>query len=234
VLLTCLVAAWMIVKRMIVGRMVRQKFEMVSLDFAGVTATNVLFLSNLGFLLLAYGAGSQPDIWSRYGLLFFALGLPVTAWTFPAIIKERPRLKIILAAAILAIFLFHTKDQFREAVACWREESAKTIIAAYLKDVYRIDPGLRIYCDEGNVRSLTGLPQERFLTAYNLPTDQAALLKRFDEAGVKYVVCTNWETTTLTRLFPDVRKGTVNDIFHPVTHAASKYSGLELWVYRFR
>jgi hypothetical protein len=234
VLLTCLVAAWMIVKRMIVGRMVWQKFEMVSLDFAGVTATNVLFLSNLGFLLLAYGAGSQPDIWSRYGLLFFALGLPVTAWTFPAIIKERPRLKIILAAAILAIFLFHTKDQFREAAYCWSEESAKTIIADYLKEVYRNDPGLRIYCDEGNVRSLTGLPQERFLSAYNLPTDRASLLKRFDEAGVKYVVCTNWETTTLTRLFPDVRKGTGNDIFHPVKKAPSEYSGLELWVYKYR
>jgi len=114
------------------------------------------------------------------------------------------------------------------------EESAKTIIAAYLKDVYRNDPGLRIYCDEGNVRSLSGIPSERFLTAYQLPDDPAALLKRFDDAGVKYVVCANWETTTLTKLFPEVRKGKDTDVFHPVTHAASKYSGLELWVYRFR
>ena len=150
VLLNCLVAAWMIVRRMIVGRMVWKKFELASLDFAGVTATNVFFLSNLGFLLLAYVAGSQPDIWSRYGLLFFALGLPVTAWTFLAITNRR--LKIILATATLAIFAFHTKGQVREVVSCVSEESAKTIIAAYLKDVYRNDPGLRIYCDEGNVQ----------------------------------------------------------------------------------
>src|SRR5262249_27552527 len=213
VLCNCLVAAWMIVRRMIVGRMVRQKFELVSLDFAGVIATNVFFLSNLGFLLLAYFTGSQPDIWSRYGLLFFALGLPVTAWTFLAITKDRSRLKIILATAILAVFAYHTKGQVREVVSCVAEESAKTIIAAYLKDVYRNDPGLRIYCDEGNVRSLSGIPSERFLTAYQLPDDPAALLKRFDDAGVKYVVCAHWETTTLTKLFPEIRKGKDTDVF---------------------
>ena len=83
-------------------------------------------------------------------------------------------------------------------------------------------------------RSLSGIPSGEIPDRLQLPDDPAALLKRFDEAGVKYVVCTNWETTTLTRLFPEVRKGIGNDIFHPVTHAASKYSGLELWVYRFR
>jgi hypothetical protein len=114
------------------------------------------------------------------------------------------------------------------------EESAKTVIAAYLKETRRNDPGSGIYCDEGNVRSLSGIPSERFLTAYNLPDDPAALLKRFDEAGVKYAVCTNWETSTMTKLFPEVRNGKGNDVFHPVTHAASKYSGMELWVYRFR
>ncbi|HKQ75346.1 MAG TPA: hypothetical protein VJ810_16725 [Blastocatellia bacterium] len=232
VLLNCLIAAWMILRRMIVGRMLWQKFEMASLDFAGVTAANVIFLSNFGFLILAYFTGSQPDIWSRYGLLFFALGLPVTAWTFLAITNRR--LKIILATATLAIFAYHAKGQVREVVYCVSEESAKTVIAAYLKDVYRNDPGLRIYCEEGNVRSLTGMPSDRFLTSYNLPADPAGLLKRFDEAGVKYVVCTNWETSTLTRLFPEVRNGTGNDVFHPVTKVPSKYSGLELWVYRFR
>jgi hypothetical protein len=60
------------------------------------------------------------------------------------------------------------------------------------------------------------------------------LLKRFDEAGVKYVVCPNWEFSTLTKLFPEVREGKGNDAFHPVAPARSKRSDLELWVYRFR
>src|SRR5262245_13385341 len=80
VLCSCLAAAWMIVRRMIAGSW--EKFGLASLEYSGVIATDVFFLANLGFLLLAYFTGSQPDIWSRYGLLFFALGLLVTAWTF--------------------------------------------------------------------------------------------------------------------------------------------------------
>jgi hypothetical protein len=236
VLCSCLAAALMIVKmairRKIDWRMGPQKFQAASLDFAGVTAADIFFFSNLGFLLLAYFTGSQPDIWSRYGLTFFVLGLPVTAWTFLTITERRS--KIILAAAILAVFAYHTKDQVREVVSCVSEESAKTVVAAYLKDVHKNDPGLRIYCDEGNTRALTGLSYDRFLTAYNLPADPGALLKRFDEAGVKYVVCTNWETSTLTRFFPELREGKGGDVFQPVSHARSKHSGMEVWVYRFR
>ena len=232
VVINCLIAAWIIVRRMFAGRMFWRKFEMVSLDFAGVTAANVFFLSNLGFLILAYFTGSQPDIWSRYGLHFFALGLPVTAWTFIAITDRR--MKIILATVTLAIFAFHARGQVREVVSCVSEETAKTGIAAYLKETRRLDPGLRIYCDDGNVRSLSAFPSETFLTVYQLPDDPAALLKRFDDAGVKYVVCNNWETSVLTKLFPELRKGTGNDVFLPVKRVASMYSGLELWVYKFR
>jgi hypothetical protein len=170
--------------------------------------------------------------WIRYGLIFFTLGLPVMAWTFLAV-NDRLS-KIGLATAILAVFAFHAEGQIREVTACVSEESAKTVIAAHLKEFHRNDPDLRIYCDEGNTRSLSGVPPSRFLTSYNLPADPDALLKRFDEAGVKYVVCTNWEVSMLTKLFPGVREGKGADIFHPVAHARSKGSTLEIWVYRFR
>jgi hypothetical protein len=236
VLCSCLAAALIIVRmtirRKIDWRMGGQKFQAAPLDFAGVTATDIFFFSNLGFLLLAYFTGSQPDIWSRYGLTFFVLGLPVTAWTFLTINEKRS--KIILAVAILAVFAYHTKDQVREVVSCMSEESAKTDVATYLKEVHKNEPGLRIYCDDGNTRFLSGLPPDRFLSAYNLPADPGALLKRFNENGVKYVVCTNWETSTLTRFFPGLREGKGSDVFHPVSHARSKRSGMEVWVYQFR
>src|SRR5262249_15976185 len=66
VLSGCLAAAWTVV-----GRMVRQKFEGAWLDLFAVTAVNVFFFSNLFFLLFAYFTGSQPSIWTRYGLLLF-------------------------------------------------------------------------------------------------------------------------------------------------------------------
>jgi hypothetical protein len=230
VLFSCAAAVWMSLRRMIAGSMDWQKFG--TANFAGVTATNVFFFSNLGFLVLAYFTGSQPDIWSRYGLLFFTLGLPVTAWTFLALSKRRS--KVIMAAAVLAVFAYHTKDQVSETVSCVIEESMRIGVADYLREAHKNDPSLRIYCDDGNVRFLSGIPHDKFLTASNLPSDPAALLKRFDEAGVKYVVCTNWEVSTVTKLFPELRKGQSDDIFQPVTQARSKHSGMEFWVYRFR
>ncbi len=230
VLLNCLAAAWIVVRRMISRGW--RKFGMAPPEFSGVIATDAFFLANLGFLLLAYFTGNQPDIWSRYGLIFFTLGLPVTAWTFLTFTERRS--KIVLGAATLAVFAFHTKDQIREVASYASEEAAKTVIAAYLKEIHRNDPALRIYCDDGNTRYLSSLPPDRFLTSYNLPSNPDALLKRFDEAGVRYVVCANWEFSTLTRLFPALRKGKGNDVFHPVAHARSKRSDLEIWVYRFR
>ena len=230
VLLSCVAAAWVIVRRMIsVGW---QKLGTASLDFSGVIATNVFFLANLGFLLLAYGAGSQPDIWSRYGLIFFTLGLPVTAWTFLEITQKSSR--TILATAILAVYALHTYDQVREVVSCLSEESSKTVIAAYLKEAHRNDPGLRIYCDDGQTRLLSGIPPDRFLTSHNLPAAAPELLRRFDEAGVKYVVCSNWEVSTLTKLFPGVREGKGDEVFQPVAHERPKRTGPEIWVYRYR
>ena len=230
VLCSCLAAALMIVKRMITGG--RPKFGIAPPDFGGVMATNVFFFSNLGFLLLAYFNGSQPDIWSRYGLIFFTLGLPVMAWTFLAITERRS--KIIMAVATLAVFAYHTKGQIREVVSCVSEESAKSIVATYLMEVHKNDPGLRIYCEDGQTRFLSGVPADRFQTSYNLPAEPTALLRRFDEAGVKYAVCTNWEVSTLTRFFSELREGKGDDFFRPVAYARSKRSGLELWVYKFR
>jgi Dolichyl-phosphate-mannose-protein mannosyltransferase len=232
VLCCCLAAAWMIFRRIIAWRMWLQKFGTASLEFGGVTAPSVFFFSNLGFLLLAFVVGSQPEILSRYGLIFFTLGLPVTLWAFIEIPKGRS--KNILATVILTVFAITTMGQVREVAYCVSVESAKSAVASYLREVHKDDLNLRIYCDDGQARFLSGIPSDRFLTSYELPADPAALLKRFDEAGVKYVVCANWDASALTKLFPGVRQGKGDDVFHPVAHARSKRSKLEIWVYRFR
>ncbi|MBO0859790.1 MAG: glycosyltransferase family 39 protein [Chloracidobacterium sp.] len=232
VLSGCVAAAVIILKSMITGRIDWRKFEVAPPSYAGVTGAGVFFFSNLGFLLLAYFSGSQLEIWSRYGLILFTLGLPVTVWTFLGITGRRSRM--IMGTAILAVFAFHTKGQVLEIISCVSEEAAKTVIAAYLKAAHNTDPGFRIYCDDPQARFLSGIPRDRFLVSYNLPHGPAALLKRFDEAGVKYVVCPNWEFSTLTASFPELREGKDDDVFHPVAHARSKHSVLEMWVYRFR
>lgn len=232
VLCSCIAAGWMFLRRMIAGRVDWRKFETAFLDGAGVTAINVFFFYNLGFLVLAYFTGSQPEIWSRYGLIFFTLGLPVMVWTFLAISKRRS--KIIVATVALALFAFHTKDQVREMLYCVSEETARSVIADYIKEAYKNDPSFLIYSDDGSVRFLTGLPRDKFMTSYNLPADHAALLKRFDENGVKYVVCSNWDASITTTLFPGLREGKGDGVFQPVVYSPSKRSSLKLWIYQTR
>lgn len=229
VLSGCLAAAWMVI-----GRMVRQKFGKASLELFAVTAAIVFFFSNLGFLLFAYFTGNQPDIWTRYGLLFFTLGLPVLVWAFHTSLKEKPRWRYLLAPAILFIFILQANDQLKEVAGCLSEESAMSSIAGYLKDIHRNDPDLRIYCEVGGTRILSGIPSERFRNSFNLPTGSAAFLNQLREDGVEYVVCTNHEISTLTKLFPDLAQGRGNDVFQLVMHAGSKNPKLDLWVYRFR
>jgi hypothetical protein len=230
VLCSCVVAAIMIIRRLI-----RERFANISQDFAAVIMTTIFFFYNLGFLLFAYLTGRQPDIWTRYGLLFFTLGLPVTAWTFDSLVEtKKPRLKLFLVGAFALILVFQMKSQIGEFASVVSEETARIEIAEYLKGVYRDDPGLRIYCEDGNVRFLSGIQQDKFLTAYQLPADTASLLRRFDEAGVKYVVCNTWEVSQLIKLFPELSQAKGNDIFHLVRRAGARYSKLEFWVYRYR
>lgn len=229
VLCSCLIATCLIIKGLVIKR-----FAAPGRDFAGVIATTIFFLYYLGFLLFAYLTGRQPDIWSRYGLLFFTLGLPVTVWTSLSLILKRPRLKLILAAAFTLILVLQMKNQVSEAASVGRDENTRMSIAEYLKAIPDDDPGLRIYCEDGNVRFLSGFSRDRFVTSYRLPDEAAALLKSFDEAGVRYVVSNNFEVSQLIKLFPEVGNGKGNDIFHPVMRAGSRYSRLVFWVYRYR
>ncbi len=229
VLAGCLTAAWMIA-----GRLIRQNFGKASLSLFAVIAPSLLFFSNLCSLLYAYITGSQPIIWTRYGLLFFALGLPVLAWTFQTITAERPQYIKALSVAVLSVFILQTGYQIKEVVNGVSEESARKEIAGYLSQIHQSNPHIRIYCEDGIVQFLSGIPSEKFLNSSGLPADSTALLNRFSEDGVEYVVCTSWEISTLTKLLPELKDGTGNDIFQPVMHAGSKHSQLDLWVYRLR
>jgi hypothetical protein len=215
------------------GRLARQPFEGASLNLFAVVAACAFFFSNLGFLILAYFTGNQPEIWTRYGLILFALGLPVLAWTFQALSRERPRRMLLLAAAVLGAFIWQARTQVAEVANCVSDESARAVIAVYLRDVHRQRPDLRIVCDEGSLRFRSGLPPERFINPAGLPADAGEFLNRLRADGAGYVVCNNWEVSTLTRLFPGLGKGLGGGPFRLVSQAASPPSGLNFWVYRF-
>jgi hypothetical protein len=228
VLAGCLAGAGVLFRRL-----VRQPFEGASLNLLAVVAACGFFFSNSGFLILAYFTGNQPDIWTRYGLILFALGLPILAWAFQAVGRGRPRRAPLVAGALLAAFAWQARTQVAEVTNCVSDESARVVVAGHLREAYRQHPDRRIVCEDGNVRFLSGLPPERFISPAGLPAEAGEVLHRLRAEGVTHVVCTNWEASTLTRLFPELSRGAGGETFRLVNQVASPPSGLKFWVYRF-
>jgi len=63
----------------------------ISKPDGGIVAVCLYFFSSLTFLLLAYVTKNQPVIWVRYGLILFALGIPILVWTPLALMQLKPR-----------------------------------------------------------------------------------------------------------------------------------------------
>jgi len=201
----------------------------------GIVAAATFFFANLGFLLLAYFTGSQPVIWTRYGLLFFGLGLPLLAWAFQTIIVTRPRWKPMLSSVIFSIFMLQMLIQGLEVAACLNEEGAKKSIAVSLRQIHERDPQARIWCEEAVVRYLSGIPAGSFVNASGWPQeadDAAPFLNRLGQEGVGYVVCASREVSLLTKLFPELRQGSGAGFFQPIARAGSSFPRRDFWIYR--
>lgn len=229
VLAACLAVGWRIVVRA-----VQQGLVEIVRSLYSVLVVQIFFFANLGFLLLAYFMKTQPSIWTRYGLLFFALGIPVLAWAVQTSGENNLRQKRLLAAAVICVFFVQTYLQAIEVAGVISEEAAQHSIADYLKDVSQTNPTVRVFCEDGSVRFLSGIPWNQFLNSTNVTADSATFLNQLRQSGVAYVVCTNWEFSTLTKLYPDLRQGRGNANFQPMTHATATRSKLDLWVYRIQ
>lgn len=222
---------------LILKRLVGRNFVSACLNLLPQIAVCVVFFYNLGFLLLAYFTNNQPSIWTRYGLLFFVLGMPVLAWAFQEISRQRPLWKPVLSVAIIAVFAWHTIPQIREIRGCLDEENTRQEIADYLKSIHRSNPEVSFFCEDGSLRYLSGIPMKSFKDSFTVPADSNDASKFPDylrEAKVEYFICTRWEYSTPVKLFPELGKGKGNGVFQLVMQSSAGHSGLEVWVYRLK
>lgn len=222
---------------LILKRLVGRNFVSACSNLLPQIAVCVVFFYNLGFLLLAYFTNNQPSIWTRYGLLFFVLGMPVLAWAFQEVSRQWPLWKPVLSVALIAVFAWHTIPQVREIRGCLDEENIRQEIADYLKSIHRSNPEARFFCEDGSLRYLSGIPMKSFLDSFTVPADSNDASKFPDylrEAKVEYFICTRWEYSTPIKLFPELGKGKGNDVFQLVMQSSAKYSGLVVWVYQLK
>ena len=228
VIMGCFAGAWF------VGReLIRAKFARVSENIFAVLAALAYFFALLGFLLLAYFTRNQTDIWDRYGLINFALGVPVLAWTFAAIEDRKPYLARMLAIPALILCLNDLQCQIGDIPDYIQQGKPQQIIANKLWARFEENPNMRFFCDDAGVRVLSGVPKEKFLVSSDSPLDKEMFLTYLKENGVQYLVCADDEESTPAKLFPEMRSGGVNEHFRLSAPEITKDWHGQVWLYRF-
>ena len=229
VMLGCFAGAWLTVKRLI-----GFKRQQVSEQLFRVLTTGAFYSSFLGFLILAYWSRNQPEIYERYGLIIFALGIPILVWTLVAIAGWKPYLARMLTGLVVLVCLADLDSQFGDIPDYIAQAKPQQIIANNVSSICGANPSTRIFCDEDTVQALSGIPPVRFLGSSDSPNDRELFLTYLKENGVEYVVYANREGSTMAKLFPELSNGFGSELFQLFIPATRKDWHGRIWLYRFQ
>ncbi|MEK6303169.1 MAG: phospholipid carrier-dependent glycosyltransferase [Acidobacteriota bacterium] len=225
VIIACMFAAWLAIKRLS-----RKGFSKSSWALA---ASLAYFFLSLGFLLLAYFTGNQPDIWPRYGLILFALGLPILAWTSAAIKEQRPVWARTILVGFAALCLCQWGLQVRHGWHFIRDTSQKRLVADYLRGRFVESEGAKIFCDDSTVRVLSGIPASSFLDSSNALADQERFLTFLIRNHVEYLVYERREESSARAMFWVLDHPNVGELFQLLVSTNPGADGLRIEVYLF-
>lgn len=172
----------------------------------------LFFFGYVGFVTMAYLTKQQSDIWNRYGLLSFAIGLPILAYSVQQVSgSSSVPAKAALLIAIVAGFVQFNTQAVDLARFIWTPDRSQTI-ASYLHKEYTADRSIRIFCDHPEVRIASGIPREQFYDSFqgSTPKDRKAFLEFLRANEIKFLVIP-WEseTSTARQLFPNLTKDPV-------------------------
>lgn len=189
-------------------------------EITGGTVVLSFFLAHLLFLLTAYFSGNQPDLWPRYGLILFALGLPLVSkaiaqanaerpcWQRPHgghLIDRRQLRRVFLVAA--CVFCLHFCLQVLVIVRLTTKTDANQIAAQFLWEKYAADKSLKVYCEDPAIRVLSGIPLEDFVDQYNSPRDKQGFLDSLREKHVQYLVYKDGPGAQLGEMVREIESG---------------------------
>jgi hypothetical protein len=226
----CFIGPWLALKKMIISTA-----EVRSEHLQGLLAVGVYFFAFLGLLVFAYLTHRAPIIFPRYGLILFALGIPVLAWTLLAIRHQWPALAPRFVVLVLVLCVLDGSVELVGAIGLLNQTSAQQAVADYLNAQFERDPSARIFSDEPNVQALSGLfgiPRESFLSSADAPEDAEHFLRFIKERNVKYLVFVRKENSVPARWFPDLADGEHTEEFDPVMHSYALFLHTNIWVYR--
>ena len=228
VLISAFVAGWIVVRQL------PRSFlnPTLSEDLQSVLAPVVFFFAFLGLLVTAYLTHQQPMIFPRYGLILFNLGIPLLAWTVLRVRQQKPLWARRILVSVIALCVFDASIQLVGSVGSLNQTAAQRAVADYLHAHFDPNTNALIFSDEGTVSVMSGIPEEKFLTSSNVPTDRAAFLAFLKERNVEYLVFVSKSDSTPAKLFPELNDRIGNDQFEPVMHSSSRFLRMDIWLYR--
>jgi hypothetical protein len=228
VLLACFTAGWFVLRRFL-----KIHQQNLSEDAQLILAPLAFFFAFLALLLVAYLTHQQPIIFPRYGLILFTLGLPVLAWTLLRIREQNPARARRLFIGVVIILALDASIQFAGAVGTINQYHVQRAAAEYLRDHFDPKSSARIFCDDGNVKVFSGIPEERFVTSAEAPRDREGFVSYFKANQVEYLVFVAHQPRTPNRLFDDLEGGDYGNLFERSFNSHTRFLPTEIWVYRF-
>jgi Gpi18-like mannosyltransferase len=228
VLIACFLAGWFVLRQIL--KIHRQK---LSEETQMLLPPVVFFFAFFLLLFVAYLTHQQPIIFPRYGLILFTLGLPILAWAFLRVKQQRPLWARRLLIGAILILSLDASIQFAGAVGTVNQYRAQRATAEYLRDHFDPQSSWRIFCDDGTVKVLSGIPEERFVTSSDVPRDREGFLSALKANNVEHLVFVANQPTTPNRLFHDLEDGDNAQIFERQFNSYAKFLPTEIWVYRF-
>jgi len=225
VLIASFAAAWFVIKR---------APQLLNSPANDIGTTNILpavffFFAFLGLLVAAYLTHQQPIIFPRYGLILFTLGLPILAWTFRHIRNSRPQIARTVLIGIIVIVALDASIQFAGAIGTIKQYRAQRAVADYLRDHFDLRAAGKVFCDDGTVRVLSGIPENRFVTSSQAPRDAGAFPSFLQSAEIQYLVLVNTPSSNPATSVP-LNNLPAFDSFQPVFRRRTSFIPTDIWL----
>ena len=230
VLIAAFVAGWLVLRKFTT----KNTDDVTHQNVEPIIPPLVFFFPFFALLTIAYLTHQQPIIFPRYGLILFSLGIPILAWTYFAIKKRRPDVSRRVLVTVVVLCLLNATAQLAGALGELNRYSAQRHVADYLRTHFDERSKARIFCDEGTVRALSGISEDRFLGSANAPRDPDAFVEYLHQNRVDYLVAIQNETSKPEQLFPNSEYGDPIADYEFITEAHTEFLLTNIHVYRRR
>jgi hypothetical protein len=238
VLCAALVAGWLIVRRLtrravadgVVANAEAPDVGPASANIDSILPLLIFFFPFLALLVVAYLTHQQPIIFPRYGLILFSVGISILAWTYFEIVRRRPQWSRRILIAIVVLCGLNASAQFAGGVGELNRYAAQRRVADYLRDHFDVNSGTKIFCDEGTVRALSGISEDRFVSSANAPKEHDTFIRFLDDQNVRFLIYAKQPGSTLAIVFPDARSIEANG-FKPVMQGYSNFLPIDVRVF---